>query len=51
MHERNCKIHFVGLKELRENMGKYIKEVQKGRTFIVLRRSKPVFKIVPVDNI
>lgn len=43
------KISILGLKELRENMGKYIAETQKGRSFIVVRRSKPVFKISAVD--
>ncbi|MAG12005.1 MAG: hypothetical protein CMI52_04345 [Parcubacteria group bacterium] len=40
----------VGLKELRENMEQYTKKIQKGLTFIVLKRSKPIFKIGPVDD-
>jgi prevent-host-death family protein len=39
----------VGLKELRENMEAYIGDVGKGRSFTVVRRSKPVFRVVPVD--
>lgn len=35
----------IGLKELRANVKKYISEVKKGKSFIVLRRSKPVLKI------
>ena len=35
----------VGLKELREDFGAYIAEVQKGRSFTVVRRSKPVLRI------
>lgn len=35
----------VGLKELRANIENYITEVKKGKSFIVMRRSKPVFKI------
>ena len=35
----------VGLKELRENVEDYIAEVKKGKSFIVVRRSRPVFKI------
>ncbi len=35
----------VGLKELRENIDTYIAEVEKGRSFTVVRRSKPVLKI------
>ncbi len=37
----------VGLKELRENIGEYIAAVNKGKSFMVVRRSEPVFKIVP----
>ena len=39
----------IGLKELRENMEGYISQVQKGRSFIVVRKSKPVFKLAPLD--
>ncbi|MCP6718244.1 MAG: hypothetical protein KJI70_01700 [Patescibacteria group bacterium] len=35
----------VGLKELRENIETYLSEVKKGKSFIVVRRSKPVLKI------
>jgi prevent-host-death family protein len=35
----------IGLKELRENIGIYIDAIQKGRSFIVVKKSKPVFKI------
>jgi prevent-host-death family protein len=44
------KSSLVGLKELRENMEKYITATEKGRSFTVLRRSKPIFKIMPVDE-
>ncbi|MBI4095197.1 MAG: hypothetical protein HY435_03330 [Candidatus Liptonbacteria bacterium] len=40
----------VGLKELRENVEGYISEVKKGKSFIVVRRSKPVFKMSPPDE-
>ncbi len=39
----------VGLKELRENIDTYIAEVEKGNSFVVVRKSKPVFKIVPSE--
>ena len=39
--------NIVGLKELRENIDEYIAAVNKGRSFVVVRRSEPVFKIVP----
>lgn len=40
----------AGLKELRENTEAYIKSVQKGDSFVIVRRSKPVFKIAPVSE-
>ncbi len=40
----------IGLRELRENTQKYINATKKGKSFTVLRRSKPIFKIVPVDE-
>ncbi|MEK7077115.1 MAG: type II toxin-antitoxin system prevent-host-death family antitoxin [Patescibacteria group bacterium] len=40
----------VGLKELRENAERYISEVKKGKSFIVVRRSKPVFRLSPPDE-
>ena len=40
----------IGLKELRENADVYISQVESGKSFIVVRRSKPVFKIAPPDE-
>ena len=42
--------NLIGLKELREDVNTYISEVGKGKSFIVVRRSKPVFKISPPDS-
>ena len=39
----------IGLKDLRENMDSYISQINKGRTFVVVRKSKPVFKLTPLD--
>lgn len=39
----------VGLKELRENIDTYITEVRKGKSFVIVRKSKPIFKIVPSE--
>lgn len=44
------KHNIVGLRELRENMEKYVGEVGKGKSFTVVRRSKPAFRMVPVDE-
>ena len=40
----------IGLKELRENADIFISQVGKGRSFVVVRRSKPIFKISPPDE-
>ena len=40
----------VGLKELRENTEQYIAAAQRGHSFTVVRRSHPIFKVVPVDK-
>jgi len=40
----------VGLKEFRENLEGYAQKVKSGDTFIVLRRSKPLFKLTPIEK-
>ncbi len=40
----------IGLKELRNNVTAYAKEIQQGKSFIVVKQSKPLFKIIPVTN-
>ena len=37
----------IGLKELRTNTEKYINAVKRGRSFTVVRRSRPVFRVIP----
>jgi antitoxin (DNA-binding transcriptional repressor) of toxin-antitoxin stability system len=44
------KTQIVGLKDLRENIEKYSSLVNKGMSFTVVRRSKPIFTISPVSN-
>ena len=43
--------NLIGLKEVREHANSYISQVQKGRSFIVVRRSKPIFRISPPDEV
>ena len=40
----------IGLKEFRENMEAYLVQIQKGNRFLVIKRSKPIFNLVPVDD-
>ncbi len=40
----------VGLKELRLNVNRYVAEIARGKSFTVLRRSRPIFRITSVDE-
>lgn len=40
----------IGFKDLRLNANKYINAIARGRSFTVVRRSKPIFNIIPVDE-
>jgi prevent-host-death family protein len=40
----------VSLKKLREEFPKYIEAVEKGQSFTVIKRSKPIFQIGPVTD-
>ena len=44
------KNQIIGLKDLRLNTSKYINRLNKGESFTVVKRSKPVFKVVPFDE-
>lgn len=39
----------ITLKKLRENMQDYANKVKRGASFIVFKRSKPLFKISPIE--
>lgn len=39
-------VKIVGLKDLRENMDKYVRDVGRGTDYVVVRRSKPLFRMV-----
>ena len=42
--------NIIGLKQLRENAEDYIAEVKRGKSFMVVRKSKPVFMLVPLEE-
>lgn len=42
--------NIVGLKELRQNFDKYATIVKRGETLIIVKRSKPVFRLVPLEE-
>lgn len=45
------KTNIIALKEFRLNAQKYIDASAKGHSFIVVKRSHPVFRIEPVEEI
>jgi len=40
--------NIIGLKDLRQKMSEYSEKVKAGESFIVVKRSKPLFKIIPL---
>jgi len=42
--------NLITLKEFRANVGEFASQVAKGRTLIVTKRSRPLFRIGPVDE-
>jgi len=50
MNTQKRESNIIGLKELRNNVEKYISQVEKGKSFTVVRRSRPVFRITSPDE-
>lgn len=42
--------NLIGLKALRQDVTKYARRVAQGESFIVLKKSRPIFKITPVED-
>ena len=42
--------NILGLKEFRNKTEKYIRKVNKGESFTIVRRSSPIFKISPIEE-
>lgn len=42
--------NIIGLKELRQNLDKYVEKVKQGKSFIIFKRSSPIFKICPATD-
>lgn len=40
----------IGLKDLRENLPSYEKKIAAGDSFLVVKKSKPIFRLTPVDQ-
>jgi len=41
----------IGLKELRENTTEVAERVRQGESFVVVKRSEPIFRLVPIDTV
>ena len=41
---------YVGLRELRANLSSYVKEVKKGRSYIVTEHGHPILRMVPLTG-
>lgn len=42
--------NIIGLKELRRNVAKYADRVQKGDSFLVMKKTKPLFRLVAAED-
>jgi len=42
--------NIINLKNLRENMQEYAQKIKRGHSFIVFKKSKPLFRISPVNE-
>ena len=40
----------IGLKELRQNASEIAQRAEQGETFLVVKRSKPIFKLSPIEE-
>ena len=42
--------NIIGLKDLRENLPAYTEKINQGATFLVVKKSKPIFRISPIEE-
>ena len=42
--------NLIPLKEFRMDVAKFAGRVQKGETFVITKRSRPLFRLSPVDE-
>lgn len=41
----------IAIKEFRKNLSSFADLVSQGQTIIVIRRSEPAFKVIPIENL
>ncbi|MDD4990226.1 MAG: hypothetical protein PHW31_02845 [Candidatus Pacebacteria bacterium] len=42
--------NIISVKKLRENLAVYADQIKKGQSFIVFKKSEPLFKISPIEG-
>ena len=42
--------NIITVKNLRENLQAYAEQIKKGRSFLVFKRSRPLFRISPIEG-
>ncbi len=42
--------NIISVKQLRQDLGRYEALVSKGRSFMVMKRSRPIFRIGPIED-
>lgn len=42
--------NIISVKKLRENLAAYADQIRKGQSFIVFKKSEPLFKLTPVEG-
>ncbi|OGL89024.1 hypothetical protein A3H75_02360 [Candidatus Uhrbacteria bacterium RIFCSPLOWO2_02_FULL_51_9] len=43
-------VHIIGLKEVRANINRFVRGTQRGESYIVARKSKPLFRLGPLEE-
>lgn len=44
-------MNIISVKQLRNNLQKYADRTQKGEKFLVIKQSKPIFQVMPVEEV
>ncbi|HBR80418.1 MAG: hypothetical protein UX09_C0032G0005 [Candidatus Uhrbacteria bacterium GW2011_GWE2_45_35] len=40
----------IGLKDLRQKVGYYARQINRGESFIVMRKNQPLFRLSPIED-
>lgn len=42
--------NLIGLKELRQRVDYYTRQINRGESFVVMRKTKPLFRLSPIED-